>query len=212
MKSILAEGYGIIPKLVMRDESLSIEAKAIYAYLAAFAGNRFEAYPSVELICHELNISKKRFLTHRKMLVERGYMEIKRQRAANGFSNNVYVLTQSICYGNDSLPHETVGQQGVTEQYVAEQDVAAISNRFTNNNFTNNSLKIKELAAFYTELTGEAAPPELAGLVETYKDVAVITEALSQAHTKGRPVLFYADYLLKNSLLSTSFGGVKIPF
>ncbi|WP_158620970.1 helix-turn-helix domain-containing protein [Candidatus Kurthia intestinigallinarum] len=149
MKSILAEGYGIIPKLVMRDESLSIEAKAIYAYLAAFAGNQFEAYPSVELICHELNISKKRFLMHRKMLVERGYMEIKRQRAANGFSNNVYVLTQSICYGNDSLPHETVGQQGVTKQYVAEQDVAAISNRFTNNNLNNNSLKIKELAAFY---------------------------------------------------------------
>ena len=139
-------------------------------------------------------------------------MEIKRQRAANGFSNNVYVLTQSICYGNNSLPHETVGLHGVPEQYVAEQDVAAISNRFTNNNLTNNSLKIKELAAFYENLTGEVAPAELAGLVETYKDVAVITEALSQAHTKGRPVLFYADYLLKNSLLSTSFGGVKIPF
>ena len=34
--SILRDGYGIIPKIVMRDKNLSIEAKAIYAYLIAF--------------------------------------------------------------------------------------------------------------------------------------------------------------------------------
>ena len=38
--SILRAGYGIIPKVVMRDKNLSIEAKAIYAYLTAFAGDK----------------------------------------------------------------------------------------------------------------------------------------------------------------------------
>lgn len=212
MNSILAEGYGIIPKIVMRDEKLSIEAKAIYAYLAAFAGNRFEAYPSVELMCHDLTISKKRLLAHRKQLVERGYLDIKRQRTDNGFSNNIYVLKQSVCYSNKSLPHEMVAVQGVTEQSVAEQHVATISNRFNNNSLNNNSLKIQQLTEFYEELTGEQAPAQLTALLTTYQDVSAIMEALREAHAKKKPLLFYADYLLKNAWSSTSFGGTQIPF
>lgn len=37
-KSILSKGYGMIPKLVMQSD-ISIEAKAIYAYMCSFAGN-----------------------------------------------------------------------------------------------------------------------------------------------------------------------------
>ncbi len=35
---ILAMGYGIIPKMVMKDKQLTVEAKAIYSYIASFAG------------------------------------------------------------------------------------------------------------------------------------------------------------------------------
>ena len=54
--SILRDGYGIIPKIVMRDKNLSIEAKAIYAYLIAFAGDKKTCYPSRDLMCEELGM------------------------------------------------------------------------------------------------------------------------------------------------------------
>ena len=68
--SILRDGYGIIPKIVMRDKNLSIEAKAIYAYLIAFAGDKKTCYPSRDLMCKELGISINRFTKHLKKLKE----------------------------------------------------------------------------------------------------------------------------------------------
>lgn len=120
-EGILSKGYGLMPQMITRDKDLSIEAKAIYGYLAAFAGNNHEAFPGVELICAELNISKKRYLNHRKALIEKGYIEIVRKRLESGFSKNYYLLKQNIPYGVDSLPYETlpyqnVGLRGVTVQ------------------------------------------------------------------------------------------------
>ena len=37
--SILSDGYGLIPKKISRDKDLTMEAKAIYGYLASFAGS-----------------------------------------------------------------------------------------------------------------------------------------------------------------------------
>ena len=41
-----SKGYGKIPKLVMQDHNLTIEAKAIYAYFASYAGAGTNAFPS----------------------------------------------------------------------------------------------------------------------------------------------------------------------
>ena len=54
-------GYGLVFKRVMKDTNIDIEAKALYSYLSAYAGSSETAFPGVNLICHELNISDKRF-------------------------------------------------------------------------------------------------------------------------------------------------------
>ncbi|WDU82814.1 helix-turn-helix domain-containing protein [Caloramator sp. Dgby_cultured_2] len=71
-------GYGFIPKQVMDDERLTIESKAIYSYLAAYAGSDGYAYPSLELITKKLKITKNRFYKHLNLLIQYGYV-VKQQ-------------------------------------------------------------------------------------------------------------------------------------
>lgn len=40
VEGIMAQGYGLNPKIVMRDKRLTPEAKCIYSYLCSFAGGR----------------------------------------------------------------------------------------------------------------------------------------------------------------------------
>lgn len=58
---IFSMGYGHIAKLVMKDKDLTVEAKAIYSYIASYAGASDTAYPSADLICYDLSIGKERF-------------------------------------------------------------------------------------------------------------------------------------------------------
>lgn len=123
-------GYGSVYKKVMKDTELSIEAKAIYAYLTSYAGGKDTAFPSVSLICHELNISKNRFYNHRKELVEKEIISVNRERTDNGFSKNIYTIN-----------HHFVRLNFVDIQNVDIQNVD-IQNKDTKNNSTkNNSIK-----------------------------------------------------------------------
>lgn len=105
LDGIYKQGYGIIPKLVMKDPNLSIEAKSIYAYLCTYTGGGDSCYPSVPLQCSDLNITNKRYLKHRKMLEENGYIKIIKNRELAEFedgtkkeiaANNIYVLVTSL--------------------------------------------------------------------------------------------------------------------
>ena len=70
-------GYGNVYKEVMKKNNLSIEAKAIYSYLSSYAGSNDIAFPSVSLICHELNISENRFRKYKDELINNGIISIK---------------------------------------------------------------------------------------------------------------------------------------
>lgn len=96
MTGIFSKGYGLAPKMVMQDQNLTIEAKAIYAYMASFAGNGASAFPSINKVCNDLNISKNRFLKHRKKLVDAGYIDIQKKRVDGKFENNVYMLNHTV--------------------------------------------------------------------------------------------------------------------
>ena len=90
--SILSNGYGLYPRLVARDKDLTIEAKAIYAYLVSFAGNNNVCFPSRDLILSELGTSKDRFYKHMKLLKDKGYIKVHKKREGKNFSNNVYEI------------------------------------------------------------------------------------------------------------------------
>jgi hypothetical protein len=76
----------------MRNPNLSVEAKGIYAYLAAFAGADRKCYPTIKLICNELKISKTRFYSHMQCLIDYGIVEKETSFNGNLKSKVVYQL------------------------------------------------------------------------------------------------------------------------
>lgn len=89
-------GYGLIPRKIMRDKNLSLQAKAIYSYLASFAGNTGRAFPSVNLMMAELGMAKGTFYKYIEELREKGAIEVKQERDEGRFARNVYYLNNEI--------------------------------------------------------------------------------------------------------------------
>lgn len=144
LPDILKDGYGYSPKRITRETSLSVEAKAIYSYLASFADENGKAYPGIELMCHELNISEKRFHRHKKQLIDQGFIAVERERTDNGWSNNIYTL---IGYSVTSrfVPLQNVPLRNVPLQSVTLQNDPTIITSLNNTSLTNTNLNNKEL-------------------------------------------------------------------
>lgn len=128
-------GYGTVYKEVMKNNDLSIEAKAIYSYLTTYAGSKDIAFPSIKLICYELNISEKRFYKHRKELLDKNIISKHRERTENGFSKTIYTINHHFVHGQIVRVQNGHGQNG------HGQNVGTKNNSFKNNSFKNNSDK-----------------------------------------------------------------------
>lgn len=88
----------MIAKAVMSDPSLHIEAKAIYAYIASYAGAGETAFPGIEIMVDHLNISKTRFYKYRQELVKQGYITITPEKDDRGkFAHNIYTILTTPC-------------------------------------------------------------------------------------------------------------------
>ncbi|MBA8772094.1 helix-turn-helix domain-containing protein [Staphylococcus coagulans] len=137
-------GYGLVFKRVMKDTTISIEAKALYSYLSSYAGADETAFPSVDLIKHELDIGKQRYQRARKELETAGYLQVSRKQNGNIYGSNLYTI-----YHNprrvDSRP---VDSQPVEFQSVDNQPTT--NNSITNNSITNNSKTINNSATDVT--------------------------------------------------------------
>lgn len=131
-------GYGLVFKNVLKRSDIDAEAKALYAYLSSYAGSDTKAFPGVSLICHDLNISEKRFQKYRKQLEDAGVITIERKRTGNGFSKNIYIINHKAVSSHfvpvQKLP---VGKLPVGND-VTKNNSSNI-NSFKNNSFKNNN-------------------------------------------------------------------------
>ena len=121
---VLSKGYGIMPKMVALDENLSIESKAIYAFLTSFSGVGQGVFPSVGTIIQYLKISEKRFYKYRKELIENGYITVNFRYVDRKRISNIYILHME----------KVVPSQIVSEQIVSEQIDGNNNNNINNNN------------------------------------------------------------------------------
>ncbi|KRQ85854.1 hypothetical protein ABG79_02368 [Caloramator mitchellensis] len=143
-------GYGIIPKQVMKDTRLSIEAKAIYAYLSTYAGNNGLAFPSLELILSDLKIHKNRFYKHLTLLIDHGYINKSKENNLKGqYSKVIYKLLplpqneevgKTKEYqgfeGNPLLQNEEMGENPLLQN---EENPLPQNEEYKNNNINNNN-------------------------------------------------------------------------
>lgn len=90
------KGFGIIPKYVMLDPDLTIEAKTIYAYFCSYAGNGDTTFPSRDKILVDLPMSKDAYYKHFRQLTDQGYITVQQEKGdRSAFSNNVYTLVSN---------------------------------------------------------------------------------------------------------------------
>ncbi|WP_312648914.1 helix-turn-helix domain-containing protein [Aminipila sp.] len=108
VEGIMAQGYGLNPKIVMRDKRLTPEAKCIYSYLASFAGGGNQAFPSRNIMLEELQMSKDRYYKHLKYLTDADYIRVERTKNSTGtFDKNIYTIV--------ALPNPVVADENVPE-------------------------------------------------------------------------------------------------
>ena len=158
LSGVMSEGYGVIPKKVMKDQDLSIEAKALYAFMASYSGAGTTSFPGVDLITDMLGISRQRFNRHRKALEDKGYITVTRKNMGNGkFGNNIYTLEPVPWLQKPTMDNPTMEKPTM-------ENVTTNNNTFnnnTNNNNTNNTLSrnstrtpYKEIIEYLNEKTG----------------------------------------------------------
>lgn len=146
VEGVLSKGFGLSPKLVMKDKRLTIEAKAIYAYIASYAGQGDTAFPSVSLILKDLKISKERFLKHRKLLEGCGYISVERLQGERGrFGSNIYTLKQIVhteqpCTQNTTVVKSDDGKHRGGDLPTWQNLATNNNNSFNNNNITNKNI------------------------------------------------------------------------
>lgn len=70
----------LIHRRAMKDERLTIEAKAILSYLLAYNGTFYSDFPTQELMSEELNVTPARFRRHIEYLERYGYVTRQRVR------------------------------------------------------------------------------------------------------------------------------------
>ncbi len=126
---------------VWDNEILTIEAKAIYGFLCTYAGSGTECYPSVDLVCEKLKISRSRFYKHMNLLIGCGFVE-KRFNYVNGFrTNNVYVLIPNSLKG-ENLQLENLTVENLTVENLTKENLTTNINSTNNNSINNNNNNI----------------------------------------------------------------------
>lgn len=101
---VMSLGYGLCPQMVFRDSRLEPGAKAIYGYLASFAGAGLTAFPSQTLMLEELNMSRPTYTKHLKQLQAYGYVKVERRKnKRNEFMSNVYELVREPAIDDERM-------------------------------------------------------------------------------------------------------------
>lgn len=88
--------YGIVYQNVLRSSELSPESKAIYGYLASFAGCENTCFPSRKMMLKELQMSETRFSKHMNPLISLGVVSVTRERNGNVYGKNIYTINHEI--------------------------------------------------------------------------------------------------------------------
>lgn len=200
-QGVLAQGYGITPKTVMQDDRLTIEAKAIYAYIASFAGAGTTAFPGKRKMAVDLKISEERLYTHRKLLIKCGYITVTQERGANGtLGKTVYTLEPVAIERPDT--DDPSADKPCAENPCSEkprtENPSYNNNRSKNNRINNNNSKKKSES-------GKAAAPSPSVIVDLYHQICPSFPRIVKL-TDGRAKAIKArlnDYTLKQ--ITTAF-------
>lgn len=122
-------GFGIVPKKVMQDPTLSLQAKGLFSYLTTYANKDGDCFPSRDLMCSHLNIGKDTITKYLKELKGAGYLEVEQVKENGKFAHNIYHLS----------PYPKNTDTATTDTQKSPLTIPTFNN--TNNNINNTSKK-----------------------------------------------------------------------
>ena len=101
---VYAQGFGMLAQKVMLEKELPLQSKAIYAYLASYAGSG-KIYPKRSTILRDLNMNKDTYYKYLNRLVEKSYISISKK----WYYNLIYISEilrgiLGIIYFNEFIP------------------------------------------------------------------------------------------------------------
>ena len=160
-QGIFKSGYGFSPKEVMKNTSLSIESKAIYAYLSSYSGAGMTSFPSVDLVCHELGISRQRFNKYRKELELMGLVTVSQVKKKGVFSHNVYTLNiiptlQNPTTGKPTTENITSNSNSLNSNNINTPIVPASGDDQTSESKSGSRAKAQSIMDLYNEVCGRS--------------------------------------------------------
>ena len=140
MAAIKKKGaFGVVYQEVLRNPDITPRAKGIYAYLAGFAGSGDECYPSIELMCKELNMSKSRLYKHMDRLVTNGVVEKTQTYNGNIKGKVIYKITHTV---DDTIFRLSGNEETEKQRYSVSENLGSREMRIPRNEETkNNTLK-----------------------------------------------------------------------
>lgn len=87
------QSFGVISQEIMRCPYIKATAKALYCYLASFAGANQVAFPGVDRICREMDINVSTYKEHMSELKELGIVTVEQTRnESKHYSHNLYII------------------------------------------------------------------------------------------------------------------------
>ena len=190
MTEVNSKGFGTVPKLVMTDRNISVQAKAIYSYLCSFSGAGESCFPGKDRMSADLGISKDTLTKYIKQLVSAGYISVEQKKVGGKFSHNVYVIFDSIEPNPDfteseNFGHEKIGHENFGSEKTVPEDLAPINNNNKINSFKNNSVNTNNLSindgsvediAKYRELIKRNIGYETLILPDQHNDISRLDE------------------------------------
>lgn len=86
---VLAGGFTQLPNLILRDKTISVGAKVVYAALLSYAWHKDCCFPGQEALAEDLGVSKRSVITFLQDLEQAGYLEKVRRGLGK---TNTYIL------------------------------------------------------------------------------------------------------------------------
>ena len=117
-------GYGMIAKAVMTDRRLSVKAKALYAFYAAFTGAGNGAFPSQDMLHHYLGISANSCRKYNKELLAVNYIQVIQRHVNGRLSVNDVILIDNPDIENAETRHviRKAGECSAEKQFTKNKD------------------------------------------------------------------------------------------
>ena len=84
--------WGRVYQDIVRDTSLSLGAKGLYAYFCSFSDESGKCFPPIETIRLEIPLANKTYYRYLKELRDAGIITIEKVKHGNRYGSNVYYL------------------------------------------------------------------------------------------------------------------------